>query len=204
MATRIKKGNREDAAVRRAQIIDEAIRQIGQIGSRGFTIQGLASKCGISNAGLLHYFGSKDGVLIALVDEIESREEVIVAPLLAATKASSGNGEDAYVAMVRLLRRIIERYREIPELGRFLIVLQTDAMDPAHPAHAWFLARAEETEDLFGQLLAPWAVDAQEAARMCYALIFGLARRWYDKPESFDLGQTLERAVRAIVPFESD
>ncbi|TCM20731.1 TetR family transcriptional regulator [Novosphingobium sp. PhB165] len=202
MVSKNQRGTREDAAVRRAQIIDEAIRQIGQIGSRGFTIQGLASKCGISNAGLLYYFGSKDGVLMALIDEIERREEVIVAPLVAATKKSSGNGKDAYLAMVRLLRRIIERYREIPELGRFLIILQTDAMDPAHPAHDWFLARAEETETLFAQLLQSWAEDPEETARICYALIFGLARRWYDKPESFDLGATLENTIRALVPFE--
>ena len=60
---------REDPKVRRSQIVDEAIRIIGEYGYYGFTVQALAERCQLSNAGLLHYFGNKDDLLLALLDE---------------------------------------------------------------------------------------------------------------------------------------
>ncbi len=191
---------REDAAVRRAQIVDEAIRLIGRLGSRGFTIQGLASQCGLSNAGLLYYFGSKDGVLLALIDEIERREADIVAPMIPTAAPDARENAKAYEAMVKLLRLIINRSCENPEVGRFVIVLQAEAMDPGHPAHDWFLARAHEAEDLFERVVAPWSGNARQASRSIHALILGLTRRWFDEPADFDLGATFESAVRALVP----
>lgn len=192
--------SREDPTIRRAQIVDEAIRLIGRLGSRGFTIQGLASQCGLSNAGLLYYFGSKDGVLLALIDEIERRESDIVAPLIPAAAPDLCENEKAYEAMVQLLRHIIERNCQNPELGRFVIVLQAEAMDPEHPAHAWFVARAREAEELFARLVSTWSSDALQVARAIHGLLYGLTRRWYDDRNAFDLGDTFERAVRALVP----
>ena len=190
---------REDASVRRAQIIDEAIKLIGRLGFRGFTIQGLASQCRLSNAGLLYYFGSKDGVLLALIDEIERREIDVVAPLIPSTTPDAHHEAGAYEAMVQLLRLIVERHRENPEVGRFVIVLQAEAMDPAHPAHDWFMARAEEAETMFERTIAPWSNDARNVSRIIHSLIHGLTRRWYDDPAAFDLGEVFERALRALV-----
>jgi AcrR family transcriptional regulator len=61
--------------IRRSQIVDEAIRIFGALGNCDFTVQAPAERCDLPNAGLLHYFGSTDSLLLALLDEIERREE---------------------------------------------------------------------------------------------------------------------------------
>jgi len=66
------KAAREEPSLRREQILDETIRILGEQGYHGFTIQELAKRCGLSNAGLLYYFGSKDLLLIAVLDEIRN------------------------------------------------------------------------------------------------------------------------------------
>jgi AcrR family transcriptional regulator len=184
-------------------IIDEAIRMIGTSGSRGFTIQGLAAECGLSNAGLLYHFGSKDGLLLALIDEIERREADALTPLLSALErdCSSANGYDDALL---LLRHMIERQIVHPELGRFILTLQAEAMSPGHAAHRWFMDRTAETESLFSRLLASWAPPGGYSARLVLALMQGLIRRWFEEAGSFDLGAYFEEGVRALVPFRRD
>jgi len=53
----LRAGNPE---VRREQILEEAISILGRLGYHGFTIHELAERCGLSNAGLLYHFPSKD------------------------------------------------------------------------------------------------------------------------------------------------
>ncbi|WP_132386108.1 TetR/AcrR family transcriptional regulator [Novosphingobium sp. PhB165] len=192
--------NREDAAARRALIVGEAIRMIGQGGLRGFTIQGLARRCGLSNAGLLYYFQSKDDLLLALMGEIEQGEEIAIEPLLAAIERSSSNDERAYEEAVRLLRVMAERLSDAPQLTRFITIFQTDAMSSGHSAHGWFIDRANEAEDLFAKLFAPWAAIPELSARLILALMQGLTRRWLEDGR-FDLPAQFEMGVRALVPF---
>lgn len=59
---------------RRLAILDEAIQIIGEQGYRGSSINDLAKRCGLTTAGLLHHFGSKDGLLIALLEERDRRD----------------------------------------------------------------------------------------------------------------------------------
>ena len=61
---------REKPEVRRSRIIEEAFRIVGELGYRGFTVQGLAERCGLTNAGLLHYFGGKEDLLFAAMRHI--------------------------------------------------------------------------------------------------------------------------------------
>src|ERR1700741_3608955 len=60
---------RMDPELRRQQILDEAIRLIGQLGYQGFTVQELALRCSLTKGGLLHYFGSKEQLLVAILEE---------------------------------------------------------------------------------------------------------------------------------------
>ena len=66
---------RTDAAVRRAQILDETMRIIGERGYHGFGIQELAKRCDLTKPGVLHHFGSKDQLLIALLNDRDAKHE---------------------------------------------------------------------------------------------------------------------------------
>ncbi len=190
---------REDPAVRRAQILEEGIRLIGLRGYNGFTVQALAERCGLSNAGLLYYFGSKDKMLLAVLDELQRQDTELLGPLVARAsgKADASSSRDV---VVELLRTVASRFTEHPELGRFAVILQCEAIDPAHPAHDWFLSRERMAHDMFVSLLEGLTPDPHSTARQLVALINGLAQIWLRTPDPFDLEVEWEKAVAAVLP----
>jgi AcrR family transcriptional regulator len=199
MASRAR--NRQDAADRKAQIIDQALRIMGEFGYYGFTIQGLAERCGISNAGLLHYFGSKDKLLLALLDEIEGRIELRIAPLVASATQDALSPERGYTAIVELLRAMALHYLEDAALTRFVAALQMESINPAHPAHGWFGDRENETIELFTRLAAPSTLEPVSVARRLYAMLQGLGQHWLRSDGAFDLVGEWEKAVEVILPL---
>lgn len=192
--------NREDAVVRKAQIIDQALQIVGELGYYGFTIQGLAERCGISNAGLLYYFGSKDKLLLALLDEIERRGEDRVEHLVAAATQDAQSTEQTYAATVALLQEMVAQFLADVTQTRFVAALQLESMNEAHPAHAWFRDRETETIDLFTQLASPWTDEPLSAARQLNALMNGLGQQWLRAGETFDLVEEWDRALRVVLP----
>ncbi len=191
---------REDPAVRRAQIIDHALRIVGELGYYGFTIQALAGRCGISNAGLLYYFGSKDKLLLSLLDEIERRVEDRIAPLVAAASSDALPREEAYAAMAVLLRAMVAHFLEDATLTRFVTALQLESIQDSHPAHGWFKDREDETIDLFIRLASPWSDEPVSTARQLHAMMQGLSLQWLRDGQAFDLAEEWERAWRMVLP----
>ncbi len=190
---------REDPVVRRRQIVDEAFRVIGRHGFNGFTVQLLAEKCGLSNAGLLYYFGSKDALLIALLDEFERQETEMIAPLVATAQERVELTQDALAVRLGLLRRIVERSAERPELNRFSMTLQSEALDPSHPAHDWFGKRQDLALALFESMVTGFVRDPATTARLLYAQMNGLEQQWLRAPEHFDLLSAWDEGVRCLV-----
>lgn len=194
---------REDPAVRRAQILAEAIKLIGLRGYNGLTVQALAERCGLSNAGLLYYFGSKDKMLLAVLDELQRQDTELLGPLVARAsgKADASTSRDV---VIELLRTVASRFTENPELGRFAVILQCEAIDPAHPAHAWFVSREKMALDMYVSLVKGLAPDPQSTARQLLALTNGLAEIWLRTRDPFDLEAEWEKAVIAVLPVLFD
>jgi AcrR family transcriptional regulator len=190
---------REDPVVRRQQIVDEAIRVIGQHGFNGFTIQRLAAQCGLSNAGLLHYFGSKDALLIALLDEIERQETEILAPLVATARMVGDGSATALAARMQALRTIVARFAERPEVGRFTTTLQSEALDATHPAHIWFRERQQAALKLFEDMVEGFVPQPHATAQLLFALMNGLELIWLRADKNFDLLTAWDEGVGRLV-----
>ncbi len=199
MSAAVRQRVREDPVVRRQQIVDEAIRVIGQHGFNGFTVQLLAEKCGLSNAGLLYYFGSKGALLVALLDAVERREREVMEPLVAFARSVPAGTEDSLKIRLGLLRKIIERFVEHPELGRFSVTLQTESLDPAHPAHDWFLERQVLAIGMFESTITGFVAQPAITARLLYALMNGLFQQWLRADRMFDLVAAWDEGAGAIV-----
>jgi len=190
---------REDREVRRAQIVDGAIRIIGEQGYKGFTIQELAARCGLSNAGLLYYFESKDHLLLSLLDEMERREEELLAPLVALA-TDSESAVNGHAATIGFLRGMSERQVAEPEQSRFLAILHAESLNPTHPAHRWFADREAETVEILMRLIEPCTTDPASSARQLIALLHGLTTYWLRWGDSFDLPAEFERGALALLP----
>ena len=183
---------RKSATLRREEILDEAIGQIGRLGFRGLTVRALSSACGMSNAGMLHYFGSKTGLLIAVIDHLELRQAARLKPHIDRCNAATCAGQTAMAEFRALLTAMMRLVLEDEELARLVVVIQVEALDPEHPAHASFRRREAAALAFLEQLLSSLVGDPAAVARGLHAAMNGLAQQWLREGGSFDVMQAWE------------
>ena len=171
---------------RRAQVLSEATRLLGERGYYGFSIEELARRCGVTNAGLLHHFGSKEALLVALLRnrDDQDRDAVTVAP----GSSASGRKTSGYswAQIGELFHRTAVRNAARHELVRLFAVLQAEALHPSHPAYDYFLERETKMLAAFVTLLEPHTAAPRSLARQLIALIVGLEQQWLRADQSFD------------------
>ena len=63
-----------DEVDRRSEILNAAVECFGTLGYYGTSLQKIATMVGLTKAGVLHYVGSKEGLLHAVLDEMYDRE----------------------------------------------------------------------------------------------------------------------------------
>jgi AcrR family transcriptional regulator len=180
-----------DSERRRALIVDEAIRLIGERGYHGFGLQELAERCGVSKPGLLHHFGSKDRLLIAVLEARDIDSELSV-PM----GAENASGPDAIRAA---LHAIVTRNVQRPELLRLFVTLRAEAINPAHPAHD-YMARTEGAKlDILAMHLAASTPAPRVLARRLVAMISGLEEQWLREGMGFDLVAECDGALAHLL-----
>ncbi|MFM6933714.1 MAG: TetR/AcrR family transcriptional regulator [Novosphingobium sp.] len=190
---------REAPEVRRARILDEAIRLIGERGYYGFTVQELAQRCGLTNPGLLHYYPSKLDLLLAALAEMEVRSIAVMEPIVAAAERelSGAHGREGVLAV---LRSIIVGGTTSREMVRFLAELQAESLSPSHPAFTWWQRREAGMRDLFTRLLHPFLTDPEHVARQVIALIDGLCLQWLRADGTMDIEAEWDRMLARMLP----
>lgn len=182
---------------RRKGILEEAIRIIGERGFHGFSIRDLAQRCAVTDAGLLHHFGSKIQLLLALLDERDRQDARAIAALLGeqADQAPRTRAE-----VLRILDALACRNAERPELIRLYAMLRVEALAPEHPAHDYFLTRDRNARAEFARLLAPVSPAPAALARRVLAALDGLEAQWLQEGCSFDLVGEWECMIDGLVP----
>jgi AcrR family transcriptional regulator len=201
MAARVR--TRVDPRLRRQLILDEAIHLIGQLGYHGLTVQELAKRCGLTNGGLLHYFGSKELLLVAILEERDRREGEFLAADIQFERETTGEAEYAWGTVMQMFRAIMARSVAQPELVRLVIVLQSEALHPAHPAHDYFVRREAMILGEFARLLVGHVADPRATAREVLALLEGLFQQWLRAERSFDLLDAWDHAAAALTPINA-
>jgi AcrR family transcriptional regulator len=187
---------RETAEQRQAQILAQAVQAIGERGYYGFTIQDLAQRCGLTNAGLLHHYPSKDHVLLAVLYQLEWQESEVMRPLVEAARADGRS----ISSIMAVMRNMVERVAAKPDLGRFFAELQVESISAGHPAHAWARRREEQLLDLLVELISPWVTAPDVVGRLLLAIVDGLYMRWLRSDCGFDIVAEWEAAVLRLVP----
>lgn len=157
---------------RRSQLITEATRLISELGFRRFTIAELARACGITRAGVLHHFASKEKLLLAVLAARDLNDaEAVLAEI------------DVDRAEVRgIFDRVVLRNASQPEIVRLYTVVAAEALDPEHPAHRYFIDRWELAVGWMGQLLEGMARPGRDIAIEIHAFMDGLQLNWLRDP----------------------
>jgi len=170
--------------VRRKRILSTAVEVFGEQGYRGTSLREIARRVGISDAGLLHHFGTKTGLLAATIAERDERD-----------RERREDSEASGVAFVDTMREQVARNADSPGLVALHVVLSAEATDPQHPAHESFreryrhlrhqddLAFARLQED--GQLRAD--LDPRRVGQLVTAMMDGLQLQWLLDPDQVDM-----------------
>lgn len=184
---------RKDA--RRSAIIDEAIQIIGEQGYNGFSINHLAKRCGLTTAGLLHHFVSKEGLLVALLEERDRRDREAIAGRLELRRDQSLTREQ----VLKVLHEIVRHNCNQPHWVRLNAILRAEALIQDHPARKYFLDRENATIALLAEIVAAHVTDASATAVELSVLMDGLEAHWLRQDCGFDLVEVWDRAAAKLL-----
>ena len=160
---------------RRARILAVAQRMVSRNGGRGTTLGEIAQEAGVSSAGLLHHFASKEQLLNAVLDARDV-DDLTNADLAADT--------------IEQLERVTDRFQRSPELIGMFTVLLAENLDPGAPLHDRFLGRYRDAVAIIadsirqGQRAGRYRTDLDPAVKAVEIVAFlsGMETSWLLDP----------------------
>ena len=181
----------------RERIIRRAVVVFADRGYRGGSLKEVADGIGISQAGLLHHFASKQELLAEVLDRLDEGR-----PGELAADAPSG------WALLRSAEAAAERTSEEEQLARLVTTLLGEAVAADHPAREHFRARHASDRSRVRAAVAhaqrnsdvDVRLDPEVVAVMLLALLDGLRLQWLLDPESVDMAH----AVRSFLGLVRD
>jgi acetyl esterase/lipase len=160
---------------RRHQILDAAVELFSSRGYRNTGILTLADRVGLSDAGLLYYFGSKERLLLEVVAERPQVRFAVPAEDLT----------------LRQLRDLGRRYADERTLTRLYMVLAAESLNEDEPLHEFFVRRYRRGVEFIRTVLEHDRdrenirpdVDVNQIATEILATELGLEVMWLMDPE---------------------
>ena len=171
---------------RRREIIQAAFEVFAERGFRGASLDQLAQRVGLTKAGLLHYFPSKEHLLVAVLQERDR------------DSASVGirNDHDADPLHGRLsgLRAVVEQNASQRGLVQAYTVLSAESVTENHPAQEFFRERYRVARRRLAAVMKASGrevsdQDAERAAALMLAVMDGLQVQWLLDPDEIDMAE---------------
>lgn len=182
---------------RRREILDCAVEVFGEQGFRGSSLREVASRVGISEAGLLHHFGTKAAMLTAAVEERDRRDRL-----------RREAGDAAGMDLVTSIREQVLRNANSPGLVALHVVVSAEATDPSHPAHDAvrdrYRALRHQDDTRFDNAIRSGAitdaVDAKALGQIVSAVMDGLQLQWLLDPDNVDMVELFDQFLALLRP----
>jgi AcrR family transcriptional regulator len=125
-----RRGSYAKGIAKREAILTVALELVARQGFRRTSIRDIAGAVGLTQAGLLHYFDSKDELWV----EVLRRRDAI-------DDATHADAHDP----AQLLAAVVRHNAEVPGLVQMFVNLSAAAAtDPDHPAHDYFRERYDK------------------------------------------------------------
>ncbi len=167
------RGQYAKGVAKRAEILDAALEIIDRNGYSGATVKELAEAVGLSQNGLLHYFGSKDALF---TEVIRHRGAIDMA------KAQPDSGYQQPQTLADAMVGMASGLGDTPGFIQLLLRLAGEATEPAHVSHDYFRERygiqrslvsnAVRDEQRAGRIRPD--ADPEGIAAMLFAMVDGL------------------------------
>ncbi|WP_063787217.1 TetR/AcrR family transcriptional regulator [Streptomyces sp. NBRC 110028] len=176
---------------RREEILRTALQAFADQGFRATSMREIAEAVGLSQAGLLHHFRSKDDLL---AEVLRLRDSEIYA-------FNQRFGQETGLAALSRLVDMVELNARQAGLVQLYTVLSGESVSLDHPAQPYFTVRyAELRERVAGYLRTVRDegriredVDPEQAAAAIIAVMDGLQIQWLLAPSSVDMPEVFAR-----------
>jgi AcrR family transcriptional regulator len=182
-------------------VLQSALRAIAANGFQGSSLAAIAADAGLTTAGLLHHFPSKEHLLVAVLAERDRVDGV---------RFQLG-GFRGLAALDRLIE-LVEHNTMVPGLVQAYTVLMGESVGEGHPARDWFRDRYPRRRANIAAAIRAGIdageirpdVDCDAVAAAIIAMMDGLQVQWVLNPDQVDMARVfadyiagLRRAVRA-------
>jgi AcrR family transcriptional regulator len=162
---------------RRAEIVRAALEVIAERGYRGASMASVAERVGLTQQGLLHYFPTKDALLVAVLEERDQWDAV----------------PDTQWR-VDLLASLVEYNSMRPGIIQTFSALLGESVTEGHPAREYFTERYARVRASMAAVLRaeygerlPNGLTPERTAPLLVAVMDGLQFQWLLDPESVDM-----------------
>ncbi|MDX3864692.1 TetR/AcrR family transcriptional regulator [Streptomyces europaeiscabiei] len=162
---------------RRAEIVLATLEVIAERGYRGASMAAIAERVGLTQQGLLHYFPTKDALLVAVLEERDRWDAVPDSAL-----------------RLDLLGSLVEYNAMRPGIVQTFSALLGESVTEGHPARGFFTERYGRVREALVEVLRaeygdrlPSGLTPERAAPLLVAVMDGLQYQWLLDPRAVDM-----------------
>ncbi|MGV9450950.1 TetR/AcrR family transcriptional regulator [Streptomyces sp. NPDC003635] len=173
---------------RRAEIVRAALEVIAERGYRGASLAAVAERVGLTQQGLLHYFPTKDALLVAVLKERDQWDAV----------------PDTRWRL-DLLASLVEYNAMRPGIVQTFSALLGESVTDGHPARDYFTERYSRVRSSMAEVLRaeygdrlPGGLTPERTAPLLVAVMDGLQYQWLLDPESVDMPGAFRDFLRLL------
>ena len=182
---------------RREEIVKAASQIFATRGYRGSSVVEIADAVGMTHAGVLHHFGSKDQLLIEVLAD---RDQSDVDQL-------EGHHAPAGKAFLRHLIKTAQLNSTRPGIVQAYAALSGESITDDHPARPWFESRYEGLRAMLraalveslGESEAPTDNEVDAATAAIIAAMDGLQLQWLLSPDAIDMPAAVRLVIESIL-----
>ena len=187
-----RRGSYAKGIAKREEILSIALDLVAVNGFRRTSVKDIADAVGLTQAGLLHYFDSKDELWV----EVLKRRDAI-------DDAHDWQASDP----AQLLAAVVRHNAEVPGLVQMFVNLSAAAAtDPGHAAHDYFQQRYENGRTTMARQLREMqdagrlrsGIDTEALASIMLAVSDGMQIQWLYDP-SRDMAAHVELIAQLAV-----
>ncbi|MDX3641878.1 TetR family transcriptional regulator [Streptomyces sp. MB09-02B] len=184
------------AQQRRQEILHIAMDTFAARGYNNASLQEIADRAGVTQAGVLHYFRSKAQLLTSV---LALRDETDIEAL--------GPDRPRGLAFLRHLVDTVRRNTEREGIVRLYAVLSAESVTEGHPAQDYFRDRYAGLRAMITEALAEASelgetrpdLNLEDAATAVIAVMDGLQVQWLLAPDSVDMTAATDRVITALL-----
>lgn len=181
-------------AERREAVLNAATRVFSARGYNSASLNEIADIVGMTHAGVLHHFGSKEQLLISVLEFRDGKSNgAIVRP-----------HPEGAALLQHIISTVTQNTADAASVQAFTL-LSAESVADGHPAQAYFRSRYAGLKASLAAALAEVSgrradePEVTDAAAILIATMDGLQIQWLLDPESVTMVRSLESLISALV-----